>query len=185
MPNRPLVTIPDPTESPASLRTSVLALKELAEVLGGQRGTSGMRAVTWNDLIRLGLATDTEQPVRPAGGVPAGGFTSFTYTYDAGLTPPPAQGQARLDNAVPADATTLYLSSVNSEGINNANFFRIVTIDRILVQETADASRYVVYSAPGSQTVFDASAFIEIPIVWTSNGPSPLRTGQPIVVAVT
>jgi hypothetical protein len=47
--------IPVPYEDLGSLRTAVAALKDLVEDLSGQRGTVGDSAVTFNDLVRLGL----------------------------------------------------------------------------------------------------------------------------------
>jgi hypothetical protein len=44
-----------PYEDLGSLRTAVAALKDLVEDLSGQRGTVGDSAVTFNDLVRLGL----------------------------------------------------------------------------------------------------------------------------------
>ena len=48
-------SIPVPTQDPASLRATVAAIKDLVEDLSGQRGTVGDSAVTFNDLVRLGL----------------------------------------------------------------------------------------------------------------------------------
>ena len=59
---RPQVTIPEPYENLASLRAVTLALKELAEVLAGQRGSAGTAAVTWNDLIAIGLIQPDQVP---------------------------------------------------------------------------------------------------------------------------
>jgi hypothetical protein len=48
-------TIPVPYESLHALVNSVSALKDVVEDLAGQRGTVGDSAVTFNDLVRLGL----------------------------------------------------------------------------------------------------------------------------------
>ena len=51
MSRRPLpIAIPEPYEDVASLRASVMALKELVEVLAGQRGGREDQAVTWGEL---------------------------------------------------------------------------------------------------------------------------------------
>jgi hypothetical protein len=44
------VTVPEPYEDVPSLYRSVLALKELAEMMAGQRGAEADRAVTWGEL---------------------------------------------------------------------------------------------------------------------------------------
>lgn len=52
--------IPNPTPDPKILQATASALKEAVEVLAGQRGAGLERAVTLNDLIRLGLVTEAE-----------------------------------------------------------------------------------------------------------------------------
>jgi hypothetical protein len=47
--------IPVPYEDVRSLVRSVSAIKDVVEDLAGQRGTVGDTAVTFNDLVRLGL----------------------------------------------------------------------------------------------------------------------------------
>ena len=42
--------IPEPIETPASLRATAMATKELVEVLTGQRGDRNDHAVTWGEL---------------------------------------------------------------------------------------------------------------------------------------
>lgn len=55
-------TVPEPLEDVKSLRASVMGLKELAETLAGQRGQAYDFAVTWGDLIDLGLITEQQLP---------------------------------------------------------------------------------------------------------------------------
>jgi len=55
-------TIPEPTEDVRSLRTTVAALKELVEVMAGQRGAPVDAVPTWGDLINLGLVTKSRIP---------------------------------------------------------------------------------------------------------------------------
>lgn len=53
--------IPVPTTDARSLQNAVLQLKESVEILSGvRRGTAV--AVTWDDLIRLGLASEADIP---------------------------------------------------------------------------------------------------------------------------
>jgi len=56
--------IPDPQADPESLRQTVLSLKEGVEVLSGQRGGPLNAAVTWQDLVDLGLVTPARVPRR-------------------------------------------------------------------------------------------------------------------------
>jgi hypothetical protein len=56
------VTIPEPYEDLASLRASVLALKELVEVLSGQRGQAYDVAITWQDLLDLQMIRKEDIP---------------------------------------------------------------------------------------------------------------------------
>lgn len=62
MPKRQIATVPEPYENLHSLLTAVRALKELAEGLTGQRGTLDDRAVTWGDLVQLGLIKPDQVP---------------------------------------------------------------------------------------------------------------------------
>lgn len=57
-------TIPDSTTDPAALRATDLALKETIEILTGQRGNQLYAAVTWGDLVNLGLILPSQVPVR-------------------------------------------------------------------------------------------------------------------------
>ncbi len=52
---RRMAAIPVPYDDVQSLRATVMALKDLAEELSGQRGAVGDCAVTFNDLVRFGL----------------------------------------------------------------------------------------------------------------------------------
>lgn len=51
--------IPLPSQVPESVLNTVISLKEAVESLAGQRGVSTNRAVTFNDLVQLGLVTAT------------------------------------------------------------------------------------------------------------------------------
>jgi len=55
-------SVPEPTEDARSLRTAIMALKELVETLAGQRGKPYDVAVTFGDLVQLGLITDPDIP---------------------------------------------------------------------------------------------------------------------------
>jgi hypothetical protein len=57
--------IPHPTADPAALQKSVLALKEIAETLTQQRGDRSLSAVTWQDLVNLGLILPSQVPITP------------------------------------------------------------------------------------------------------------------------
>jgi hypothetical protein len=59
---RDQVTIPEPHTDIASLRASVMAIKELVEMLAGQRGRPNTAAVTWEDLLNLQLITNADIP---------------------------------------------------------------------------------------------------------------------------
>lgn len=59
---RPQPTIPEPFENFASLRMTALATKEATEVMLGQRGDVLDRAVTFGDLVKLGLITADQLP---------------------------------------------------------------------------------------------------------------------------
>lgn len=52
----------EPTTDTNSLRNAAVAVKEGYEILVGQRGDPLMRAVTWGDLVALGLATADQVP---------------------------------------------------------------------------------------------------------------------------
>ena len=56
------VSIPEPNENLPSLRSVAVATKELVETLAGQRGDPRDVAVTWGDLINLGLVTKQDIP---------------------------------------------------------------------------------------------------------------------------
>lgn len=55
-------SIPSPQADLVALRMSAEALKETVEVLTLQRGDHLNAAVTWQDLINLGLALPTQVP---------------------------------------------------------------------------------------------------------------------------
>jgi len=55
-------SIPAPAAEPVALRASCDALKETVEILTLNRGNHLLGAVTWQDLIDLGLALPTQVP---------------------------------------------------------------------------------------------------------------------------
>lgn len=59
---RTQVTIPEPYTNVESLRASVMALKELVESLAGQRGDRDDVAVTWSDLVAVGVIKPEQVP---------------------------------------------------------------------------------------------------------------------------
>ena len=54
--------IPEPTNDPTQLRLSVQALKQGFEMLTHQRKNALNAAVTWDDLVKLGLITAAQVP---------------------------------------------------------------------------------------------------------------------------
>ena len=60
IPKYPAIT--EPTTDPASLRDSVLNLKEATEMLTRQRGDPAASAITWADLVNLGIITKDQIP---------------------------------------------------------------------------------------------------------------------------
>lgn len=59
---RPQATIPVPYENVASLYRTAVATKELVESLAGQTGGTADIAVTWQDLLNLGLIKPEQVP---------------------------------------------------------------------------------------------------------------------------
>jgi hypothetical protein len=57
-------SIPDPRGDVESLRQALLATKEVVEVMASQRGSRGSGAVTWDDLIALGIVDGEFSPPR-------------------------------------------------------------------------------------------------------------------------
>ncbi len=57
-------SVPSPTLDVASLREAVAALKEVVEILTQQRGLPANSAVTWQDLVNLGIITSSQIPIR-------------------------------------------------------------------------------------------------------------------------
>jgi hypothetical protein len=57
-----MATIPEPYENLAALRSTALATKELVEMLAGQRGHPLDVAVTFRDLVNLGLISTPDIP---------------------------------------------------------------------------------------------------------------------------
>lgn len=55
-------SIPEPQADVLALRASSVALKETVEMLTQQRGNKLNAAVTWQDLLDLGLALPTQVP---------------------------------------------------------------------------------------------------------------------------
>lgn len=56
------VTIPEPYENVQALYRTVLAMKELVEMLAGQRGQAFTVAVTWQDMLDLQLVRVEDIP---------------------------------------------------------------------------------------------------------------------------
>lgn len=60
--------IPDPVANINSVRDTSAALKEGMEILTRQRGDRSLSAVTWQDLLALGLINPTQIPKTPNSG---------------------------------------------------------------------------------------------------------------------
>ncbi len=56
--------IPPPSTDPVSLRNADIAIKEILEILTQQRGDPLNAAVTWQDLVDLGLITLSQVPIK-------------------------------------------------------------------------------------------------------------------------
>lgn len=54
--------ISDPIADPENLRKVMMEVKEVVEILQGDREPRLNSAVTWEDLIDLGLATEADLP---------------------------------------------------------------------------------------------------------------------------
>lgn len=55
--------IPEPTTEPSTMLTTVQAIKQALEVILGQRrGSRRNSAVTWDDLVRLGIVEEGQVP---------------------------------------------------------------------------------------------------------------------------
>ena len=130
-PNIP--TIPNPLNDLSSLATVVLQLKKAVESLGGNRGSTLDRAVTFNDMIRLGLASP-QALMSPTG---ASGVTVIRAGVGVGGTPSviPVNNLGAIGNHLRLDA-----------GIN-----RVTTV--IL---TTDLTDFTVISTSGANTFVNA-----------------------------
>jgi len=63
MAKKRLPGIPDPSRSVDGIFETVTTMKQAVETLAGQRrGSRGESAVTWNDLVDLGLITPLQIP---------------------------------------------------------------------------------------------------------------------------
>lgn len=54
--------IEEPTVDPASLRQTALSTKQTVEILTGQRGNRMDSAVTWGELVALGIIAADQVP---------------------------------------------------------------------------------------------------------------------------
>lgn len=63
MPSKRVPGIPDPSRSVDGLFETVTTMKQAVETLAGQRrGSRAESAVTWNDLVNLGLIDPLQIP---------------------------------------------------------------------------------------------------------------------------
>lgn len=162
-----------------SLQASVMGLKELVEVLAGQRGQQGHHAVTWADLQQLGLAP---AEVTPSPQPPPNIFSSEYMLSDL-TTDPPGTGEVRLNNADQSSATSIYLSGFTADGTDVLNFWRLIsTIDRVLLQTKGNSAQYQVYNASAPPLIV-VNSYVEIPVIWSSGG-ADVPTGGRVIVAV-
>ncbi len=59
---RSMSTIPDPNKDINSIHATLMGIKELLEVLAGQRGRALNAAVTWQDLLDLQMINQADIP---------------------------------------------------------------------------------------------------------------------------
>lgn len=59
---RVMQTIPDPNKNIDSMHATLMGMKELLEVLAGQRGRPLNAAITWQDLVDLQMIKQADVP---------------------------------------------------------------------------------------------------------------------------
>ncbi len=109
----------------------------------------------------------------------AGTITSTSaWKFDNSTTAAdPGEGKFRLNNADHTIATALYLNETSDAGVDVSLILdTIVSGDSCFIQETADASRAVLYSVSGLPT--DNGAWRTIPLTFSSIGNNTIRNGN-------
>ena len=100
---------------------------------------------------------------------------TINYNYSTGLAPPASQ-QFRLDNANPALATHVYVSTTSSDGGAMRNFLQMFAAGgHIAFQDFNDDTKYHEYDIIA--TPVDNTTWFDLPVQW-EKGPGTFNNTQ-------
>lgn len=109
-------------------------------------------------------------------GPPGASSQLWNYTYNVTTTPPPANGTARANNS-PRDASIVWISNLDADGNDNANLFKMATVDNTLyIQDKDDSTCYVVYNLLTDPVFY--TTYTEFNVGLKSTGPTVWAGGN-------
>jgi hypothetical protein len=123
-------------------------------------------------------------PAGPQGppGPSSGHVGVVQYNYQANTAPPAANGQFRLNNADPTQATVAYLSAKSLAGGDVSNILSLLDVGGTLTfQDFNSATIYDNYTVAAAMT--NSGTYFTVPVTWTG-GSGPLNNNQktPMIV---
>jgi hypothetical protein len=106
----------------------------------------------------------------------------LSYDFSAALTAPPTSNQVRFDAAYPYTAVqAVWCRPVTTDGIDVTNaLLAILPGSTVYVQDKNDHTAYVLFVTTGPAV--EHLTYVELPVTWTSNGPTVLGNNQAIEV---
>jgi len=105
------------------------------------------------------------------------------WEYNSNIAPPPITGRIRMNNAVMANITQLYISQTSSESVDAGYFFGTLAMgDSFFIQQQNDATRWLRARVNGTPT--DDGSYWTIPVSVFQDSGIIMLTGQKCIVRV-
>lgn len=108
--------------------------------------------------------------------------TTQGYTYTtSGTTPPPSNGNFRMNSATQSAVTLIYLSVLNEDNVNLLTYLmqRVKVGDTLYIQSRVDTTKWQLYTVNGA--IVDNTTYVTIPVVWVAGGSA--LTNQRCVIS--
>jgi microcystin-dependent protein len=116
--------------------------------------------------------------VEAAGG---GGDDGGEYSFSGTITPPPAAGEIRLNNATQSASDRVYLSGTTASGASayNVLMLSLKAGVKLLLQDRDDSTRWLIFRATAD--AIDHATWAELPVALDTASTSALNPGSRIL----